>query len=348
MTKLPKGIYKRGDGQFQVKLRLNGVTATKTFPTITEASKWAAIQRGRIVGGDFIDTTRERRTPLSDVLTRYLDEITPSKKGARQEASRIKLWLAEPLGGYAIGAVQPSDIADWIKARTAEGKAPSTVSNAVNLLSAVYKLDRTEWGYNVANPCTEVRRPKPRRPRFAMLSAEQQAHLLQACEDRGPPWLVFITRLALTTAMRAGEIRHLNWMNVHDDWLHLEDTKNGDARDVPLTAAAALVLADAKEALPLRNDGYVFEDPISKLHDHVVTHAFAKAAKDAHEAHGVPLVTYHDLRHVACTALSDYADDVVQLSKMTGHKSLQSLARYYNKSASDIAARMRVKEALQG
>jgi len=44
-----------------------------------------------------------------------------------------------------------------MEARTAEGKAPTTISNAVNLLSAVYKTAIAKWGYRVANPAPACR-----------------------------------------------------------------------------------------------------------------------------------------------------------------------------------------------
>ena len=40
-----------------------------------------------------VDRVLLAERPLSDVLTRYLNEITPTKKGHRQEASRLKIWL---------------------------------------------------------------------------------------------------------------------------------------------------------------------------------------------------------------------------------------------------------------
>ena len=49
---------------------------------------------------------------------------------------------------------------------------------------------------------------------------------------------------------------------------------------------------------------------------------------------------FHDLRHTAATNLSTKLSNVLELSAVTGHRSLQSLKRYYNPKASDLAAKL--------
>lgn len=93
-------------------------------------------------------------------------------------------------------------IAEWMEARAAEGKAPTTISNAVNLLSAVYRTAIAKWGYRVTNPCAGLPRPKQRPPRSAHLSQDQEKRLIAACKE-GPVWLVWCVQLAIETAMRA-------------------------------------------------------------------------------------------------------------------------------------------------
>lgn len=65
-----------------------------------------------------------------------------------------------------------------------------------------------------------------------------------------------IVELAIETAMRRSELLSLRWQDVHlnDRYVRLRDTKNGDARDVPLTRRTVHVL----EALPREQDGPVF------------------------------------------------------------------------------------------
>ena len=50
-------------------------------------------------------------------------------------------------------------------------------------------------------------------------------------------------------------------------------------------------------------------------------------------------LTFHDLRHEATTRLARKLD-VLDLSRMTGHRDLKSLRRYYNPAAEEIADRL--------
>jgi len=138
LQRIAPGIYKRGPHQFQVKIRRNGAKVSRTFETLKAAQSWRAVQVGKIVADDYVDRRKEKRTKLRDVLERYLNDVTPNKKGSRQEANRLRMWMRSELASYAIAGIEPSDIATWIAERNAEGKAPTTISNAVNLLSAVF------------------------------------------------------------------------------------------------------------------------------------------------------------------------------------------------------------------
>lgn len=348
-TKTPEpGIYKRGPKQYQVKIRRNGVSVNRTFETMADARRWRSVQVGKIVAHEFVDKSKERRTLLATVLEEYLVRVTPKKKGRRQEENRIKAWMRTDLANYPIGGIERSDIAEWIESRMADGKAPSTVCNEINLLSAVFKK-AADWGFRIENPCREVERPKQRPARFATLDADEKAKLLKACA-RGPKWLPYVVRLALTTGMRQGEIRRLNWGHIHGTWLHLPETKNGETRDVPLTREAEQVIEDIKRDLPRRLDGWVFGDPDRLSADGGFTEwqvqqAYRDAAIWAEEHLGLERRTFHDLRHVALTALAAYHDNVLTLQRTSGHKTVAVLSRYINLKPEDAARMVRDREA---
>ena len=49
---------------------------------------------------------------------------------------------------------------------------------------------------------------------------------------------------------------------------------------------------------------------------------------------------FHDMRHEAATRLSNKLVNVLELSAMTGHRSLKSLKRYYNPTSEEMAAKL--------
>jgi len=327
-------IQKRGDYQWLVRIRRKDhAPINRTFDTYEDAKEFADITEGRISGQEYVDKTKEQRSTLKQLLQRYLEEVTPTKKGARQEANRLNAWMAEDMATWSLLAISSTDIADWRKAREKEGKAPSTISNAMNLLSAVYRVAISEWGYRVENPVRGVARPKARPARWATLTTDDEIKLLDACR-KGPSWLVWCVRLALTTAMRAGEIRSLTWAHVHPTHVHLPATKNDSTRDVPLTHAASAVIEEMRKALPRRIDGQVFD-----ITPDMLSQAFRDAAKKAEVA-----ITFHDLRHIATTRLAPLHRDPLELAATTGHKTLNVLRKYYNPTPADRAADLRRRE----
>lgn len=175
---------------------------------------------GKIAGHEYVDRSKERRTSLADLLTRYLKDETPKKKpsGALKEKYRINAWLKEDFVKFPIVSIDPSYFTAWRDRRVAAGKAPSTISNPLNIMSAVFKVARTEWGYKIDNPLTGIARPTPRKRREAFLNLKDEAILLEHCqaEDR-PAWLYPMVKLAIWTAMRQGEIRQLRW-----EWINLD------------------------------------------------------------------------------------------------------------------------------
>jgi integrase len=50
-------------------------------------------------------------------------------------------------------------------------------------------------------------------------------------------------------------------------------------------------------------------------------------------------LTFHDSRHEAITRLADKLD-VLELARMVGHKNINQLMTYYNKTAEQLAAKL--------
>jgi integrase len=140
-----------------------------------------------------------------------------------------------------------------------------------------------------------------------------------------------LVELAVETAMRRGELLGLRWEHIDFSNLvaHLPVTKNGEGRYVPLSSRAVAIL----EGLPRSLSGNVF--PIKPQ---TVAATFMKATDRA----GLGDVRFHDLRHTATTALANKLPNLIELSSVTGHKSLSMLKRYYHPDAKKVGKKARV------
>ena len=333
-------VHKRGK-RWQARIRRGSVKTTKTFDTQAEATGWATAQAGAIAGDTYVDRSREKTTTLKQLLKRYLDEVTPEKKGARTESQRIKAWMRKPWAALPVTSITPAHITEWRNEQQALGKAPSTIGNMMNTLSHVFKIARSEWGIRVDNPVSGIRRPKARRPRVAVPDDRLEAVLVQAALESEASWLAPFIIAAGWTAMRQGEIRTLRWRNIdfttHD--IHLEDSKNDDERWVIMLPVVEEALRRwlGNKDLSECKDEWVFpairdnDQPISL---DTVSSAFKTLMhgvwEHADDDKKPEKIRFHDLRHWGCTRLADYHVDAMDLAKTTGHRTLQVLMKYFN------------------
>lgn len=323
-------IFKRGD-KWRAQVRRKGQGAkTKSFDTHEEAERWARQVEGALAADDFIDLSEAKRTTLAEALSRYLTEVTPTKKGAKIEAYRIGSWLRDPLANQPLTAIRSLDIATWRNEKTAQGAAPTTIKNALTIISQVYKTASTEWGMEgLRNPVTHVRMPKNRPPRERRLELGEEERLLEACKASKHPWLYPAVVVAIETAMRQGEIIALRREHVKGTVAFLPEThtKNSNPRSVPLSTKARAILAET----PVSYDGRVFQTTKDRI-EYYWTQACMKA--------GIENLRFHDLRHEATSRLFEKGLNHFEVMSVTGHTTTVMLKRYTHFRAADLAARL--------
>lgn len=319
-------VYRHGKG-WRVQVYVNGVRESGTFDTKAQAAAWALEREAQLSGKKLPDKT------MGDALKRYRDEVSPEKDGHKWEATRLDSMAAMPLAKRPMASLSPTDIADWRDTRL-KSVTPATVLREMNLLRSVIEVARRDWGWINGNPLKDVRKPKAPPSRKRRVTDDEITRLttalglhdgLSAGTAKERTGLAFL--FALETACRAGEIVGLTWEHVHkkDCYIHLPKTKNGEARDVPLSSRALEILS----ALP-RGTATVFD-----LHPPTRDALFRKARQAA----GLGDLHFHDSRAEAIWRLSKKLD-VLELARVIGHKDLKSLMLYYNTSASDLAKRL--------
>ncbi|MFO7839773.1 MAG: site-specific integrase [Desulfosalsimonadaceae bacterium] len=104
----------------------------------------------------------------------------------------------------------------------------------------------------------------------------------------------------LETAMRRGELVKLTWGNVDFKGVaHLPETKNEEARSVPLSPRAVEILQGLIPHKTTPISGSVFG-----LGADYISYSFARACKKA----GIEDLRFHDLRHEATSRFFEDTD----------------------------------------
>lgn len=337
-------IDKRGC-KYRARVRRRGYPdQIKSFSSRADAEVWVRAVEGEMDRGAFIDRSEAETTTLKTALTRYDREVTTKKKGKKSEQYRIQAWIAHPLAARVLASIRSSDIAEHRDARLAEGRAPQTVINEINLLSHLFEIARKEWGIPVENPCKHVRKPTRREGRDRRLLPGEEVRLLASATPQLKQFIV----VAIETAMRRGELNSLSW-----EWIDLKrrvatlpDTKNGTRRAVPLSsrAVAALEAMAAMTAVDASQEGEGGDEPERTgrvfgwaLDGGSISHAF----RDACEMAGIEGLRLHDLRHEATSRLVESGKfNMIEIASITGHKTMVMLQRYSHPRAEDLAARL--------
>jgi integrase len=324
-------IAKR-NGRWRARIIRKGYPpVTKTFDTHKAATDWASVIEATMANGAFVSRKEAETTTLGELLKRYRDEVAPRHKGAAQDTCKLNNFIKAELACRIVGTLTSQDFARWRDMRLAQ-VSPATVNREMNLWHAVLEQSRREWGIHLhCNPVSLVRRPEgadvKRDRRF---EGDEEARLLRACATDTNAFLAPIVRFAVASAMRQSEMCGLRWAHVRGRVAHLADTKNGEARDVPLSSGALTILA----GLPRSLDGRVF--PITQ---NVLKMRFRRACKRA----GIAGLTFHDLRHEAISRLFEHDTErftLIEVAAVSGHKTLNMLKRYANLSADKLAARL--------
>ncbi|MBU2843826.1 site-specific integrase [Acidithiobacillus thiooxidans] len=313
---------------WQAKIRKKGFPAqSKVFRNKADAQAWASMVEGEMVRGLWRDRSQSESTTLKECLERYLTEVTPHKKTPHPEQMRLRQWMKRPIACSFISAVRGMDVAEAVKAMEREGKSANTIRLHLAVLSHLFKVAKTEWGMEaLTNPVQAIRKPKLPQGRDRRLEGNEEDRLLEACRNDDNPHLYSLVQFAIETAMRRGELCRLTWENINLSRrvALLPDTKNGSKRLVPLSTAALKVL----NALPHRLEG-----PVWETKPDTITQSFARCCKRAH----IEDLCFHDLRHEATSRLFEKGLHPMQVSAITGHKTLQMLKRYTHLKAEDLA-----------
>lgn len=169
--------------------------------------------------------------------------------------------------------------------------------------------------------------------RTRFLTREEFDRLRFWCSRSSWPRLETLVVLAVTTALRASSLQALRWRDIDlkRGTITIERTKNGR----PQVAVLAPVARALLEKLPGAKDA-----------DHLVfrgkhadkAHEYRKAWEVARDRAGLNdgEVCFHTLRHTSASWAAQSGCSPLEISNLTGHKSLVSLRRYTHLDTSNL------------
>ena len=299
--------------QVQVRSRVYG-SISKTFHRKADAQKWAIEQEALMQSGQWSKTINGA-SRISDLLTKYLTDVSPQKRQPEAEMRRLNRLLRDPISDQLLEYFNSTHAAQFRDRRLADG-ARTTEYDLV-LLRHAWNIANKEWGWALGpNPMEKIRFPKTNPARERRLMPGEFDHLREAASEMSCWYLWPIVELAIETAMRKGELLSLQWCNIdfENSVALLPQTKNGAPRWVPLSPRASEILLSLDRA----------NERVFPIGSDAVRHGWDRLCKKA-EIEGL---RFHDLRHEAISRLFELNLTVPEVAFISGHKTPTQLFKY--------------------
>ncbi len=312
-----KNLFKDSKGRWRIDFRCKG----RRVRQIVGPSKRQAEARMTALKADILrdpyDFGRKKPETLFEThADEFLELYSKQNKRSwmRDEASLDH--LKKFFKGKNLSEITPDLIEKYKLKRAADGVSPATVNRELACLKTLF-VKAVEWGKADADPARKIKKLRESKPRERILTVEEMKRLLDAASPEIRPVLI----IALNTGMRRGEILGLRWQDVDfvKGFILIEDSKSGRSRKVPMNGLVFETLRAMN-----REREFVFENPDTRTAIKDVKTAFKGACRRA-EIDGI---RFHDLRHTAASRMIEASVDLVTVSKILGHATIQMTMRY--------------------
>lgn len=336
-------IARKNATKFKARVRLTKkgtrlFEQSKTFSTERQAKSWA---KQLVKQLDSEGVPQEKAAPktilIGDLITEYLnDPITSADLG------RSKFAVLSRLRAYDIAVVRAdlltaNDLVNHCRIRKEENTRPlpQTIYHDITYLKSVIDVAGPMFGYEANARAHDEAIPtlvrygligrsqrRERRPTKEELDIMERGLAKRQSHRCAHIPLVDIFHLSILTCMRLGEITRITWGDVDftASTLTIRDRKDprnkrGNNCTIPLFPEAKAIL----ERQP-RNENFIF--PYKK-------ESIGAAWQRVCIEEGIEDLRYHDLRAEGACQLFERGLNIVEVSKITGHKDINVLNNVY-------------------
>lgn len=264
---------------------------------------------------------------FADAIQDYKKLVTVNKKSAKTEIYMLDMFLKEEFANRKLKELNVQTFIEYRDKRIKQGRAPSTIRNNLNTISAIYEWLIYEKMVKIENPIVFIRKaknglPRQRSGRTRRLRANEEQLLINAINNSrvwyAKQWKLLFP-LLLATGMRLSEATGLKvgWIRQRSNFAYIPDSKNNAPRRVAIPASIYQQLIEWSE-------GFDNEDKIFRLTKDNCTNFWKKLKKDT----GIVDLHIHDLRHEALSRFAEQGVELPLIKVQSGHKTTTMLMRY--------------------
>ena len=306
-------------GKWQAQIRIKDYpNRTKSFLLKKDAELWAR-QIEISLQKDDLGIRLNSYPAFIEIINRYVKEVSSLKRGFVNERHHLSNILKEKFIYLPLNKIIPLYFAKYRDKRLQEVKS-STLLREFNIISHIFTVCMTEWGYEITNPLKKIKKPKANDRRERRLTNYEYEFLVKG--NYPQQILRHIIEFAIETGMRRGEILNIKQEHIKGRTLLIPQTKNGHPRTIPLTKRALYILNNT-------------QTPFS-----YTPNALRLAWERLRIKGNIKVLHVQDMRHEAISRFFEKGLNIPEVALISGHKDVRMLFRYTHLKAEDILRKL--------
>ena len=290
----------------------------KSFISLEAAREWARDTEVNIERGLYANLNAAMGMTLKNLLESYRENVTPSKRGHKEESYKIGKLIRFDIASSSIAKLTVLKLKKFQKALENTHKE-STINKYVSLIKmaldyAVNDLDI----YLPKNVASQVKRLKESDWSGEIISVSEEEKLIQATYKSKAYWIRAALIMGIDTGARRSEIFRLRKqdLDVINKTATLRETKNGETRVVGITSRAIQELLK----LPISPTGNFFS--VKSPNQFKFYWGQLKKWSGVHK-------TFKSTRATFSTRAAESGWNHLDIASQTGHKDLNVLKKHY-------------------
>ncbi|NIZ60864.1 site-specific integrase [Sedimentitalea sp. CY04] len=273
---------------------------------------------------------------LSEALGTYFRDVSQHQPSAATTASQSKSLIAAMGGKTRITSLSNPDILAFVAKKRAK-VSNATVNRQLQLLGRA--LRHMGKFYSVQIPELDFRaaQTKEAKERIRELSQDEQVRLFEHL----PLDLHAPVKFCLMTGVRIATMTGLLWSDIHLDRREIEfRLKGGETMTFPISREMAAFLSALPKSNVISARRHVFtrinKNNLERIQIVAKGGVFNTQFRESLAKAGIEDFRFHDLRHTFATRMLRQTRDLKLVSKLLGHKSIETTSRYAHVLVDDM------------
>lgn len=173
---------RRRKGKWQAQVRRQGHRQlARSFIHRRDAEAWARQAEAELDRAALpVDPRKLKALTFGELLERYAAEVTPRKRGAYAEMSRVRLLRGAAIYRVGLAQLTANHIEDYLRGRQSTVCGETARKDGILIRQVIASASRL-WGIKLgSNPALQVKLPPPSNPRTRRLAPSDHEKLRQA------------------------------------------------------------------------------------------------------------------------------------------------------------------------